>query len=122
MRKAPSKTKSATPIPGSVDTSFASVIKAFSKDKQVGLGGRFGSISLNLNGKVFAMFVKGKFVAKLPKERVAELVATAEVEHFQLGPGRIMKEWVALEGNQKLWIGLAKEARDFVGKSARKKK
>lgn len=29
---------------------------------------------LNVNGKIFAMLVKGKFVAKLPKARVDELV------------------------------------------------
>jgi hypothetical protein len=68
------------------------------------------------------MFVKGRFVAKLPKERVAQLVATAGAEPFKLGPGRIMKEWVALAGSQELWIGLAKEAREFVETSAPKKK
>lgn len=61
------------------------------------------------------MLVKGKFVVKLPKARVAELVATAGAEYFDPGHGRLMKEWVAFADQQERWIALAKEARDFVG-------
>ena len=37
---------------------------------------------------------KGQFVAKLPRERVDELVRLGQGEHFDPGHGRKMKEWV----------------------------
>lgn len=66
---------------------------------------------------MFAMLVKGKLVVKLPKERVADLVAIAGVEYFDPSHGRLMKEWVALAGQEELWTELAKEARAFVDAS-----
>lgn len=116
MQKSPArnKPKFAAPV-ADVDTaSFQSIVKAFAMDKNVTLGGRFGSVSLKIQDKVFTMLVKGKFVVKLPKERVAELVATAGAEYFDPGHGRLMKEWVALAGQQQRWVALAKEAREFV--------
>jgi len=57
---------------------------------------------------------KGKFVAKLPRKRVDELVRQGMGEYFDTGGGRLMKEWIALDGNPSSWIELAKEARRFV--------
>ncbi len=69
-----------------------------------------------LDGKVFAMLVKGKLVVKLPKERVDALVASGDGQHFDPGHGRLMKEWVAIAPvTKEKWLSLAKEARDFVG-------
>ena len=62
------------------------------------------------------MLVKESFVAKLPKVRVDALVASGAAKHFDPGHGKLMKEWVALQGNQNQWVGLAKEAYGFVGK------
>ncbi len=116
MQKSPTKSKAkpASPAPD-LDANFQSIVKAFAADKNITLGGRFGSVSLKSQDKVFAMLVKGKFVVKLPKDRVAELVATAGAEYFDPGHGRLMKEWVAFAGQQERWIALAQEARDFVG-------
>ena len=61
------------------------------------------------------MFVKGAFVAKLPKERVEELVRRRTGVHVDPGHGRLMKEWVAVEGTEELWGDLAREAKRFVG-------
>jgi hypothetical protein len=69
---------------------------------------------LNVGGKIFAMLVKGKFVAKLPKERVDALVNSGVGEHFDPGHGRLMKEWVALSNARASWVALAKEACTFV--------
>lgn len=57
---------------------------------------------------------KGRFVVKLPKARVDELVAAATGVHFDPGHGRLMKEWLEMKGHEQLWLGLAKEAREFV--------
>jgi len=70
---------------------------------------------LSVNGKIFAMFVRGKFVAKLPRHRVDDLVISGRGKHFDPGHGRLMKEWIALAGEEPTWIELAKEAYRFVG-------
>jgi hypothetical protein len=100
---------------GTIDPAFAPVAAAFAKDRDVGLGRMFSSSSvLNVRGKIFAMFVKGKFVAKLPGERVAGLVNDGAGEYFDPGHGRLMKEWVALSGTSGSWVSLAREAHAFV--------
>ena len=103
-----------------VDPAFQPVAAAFAKDPEVGLGRMFSSNSvLNVNGKIFAMFVKGSFVAKLPKERVAALVSTGAGVYFDPGHGRLMKEWVAVSDTSAPWVELAREAHAFV-KGARR--
>lgn len=106
-----------------VDPHFAQVIAAFAKDPQVGRRRMFGSSAvLNVNGKIFAMLVKGKFVAKLPRERVDALVRSGKGEYFDPGHGRLMKEWVAVAAGTTPWVELAKEAHGFVkaGQSQRR--
>jgi hypothetical protein len=98
-----------------IDPSFAPVAAAFAKDREVGLGRMFSSSSvLNVKGKIFAMLVKGKLVVKLPREQVADLVASGEGAYFDPGHGRLMKEWVAVAGARPTWIALAREAHAFV--------
>jgi len=109
-----------TAAPPVIDPAFVPVADAFAKDGDVGLGRMFSSSSvLNFRGKIFAMFVKGKFVAKLPKERVDDLVASGVGQHFDPGHGRLMKEWVALSNARGSWVALAQEARAFA-ESARR--
>jgi hypothetical protein len=110
----PAKTSLAAP---DVDPKFAPVVAAFAKDREVTYGGKgFGSTGLKVNGKLFAMISsKGKFVAKLPKDRVDELVRLGKGEYFDPGHGRLMKEWIAFDGGAKSWPDLAFEARRFVG-------
>jgi hypothetical protein len=62
----------------------------------------------------FVMLNRGRLVAKLPKERVDELVAKGSGERFDAGKGRPMKEWIALEAERRRWVSLAKEAYRFV--------
>lgn len=54
---------------------FMPVVEALHSDSRVAQVSIFGSPGFKGNGKVFALLVKGKLVAKLPKERVAALVA-----------------------------------------------
>ena len=74
---------------------------------------------LSVNGKIFAMLTKGKFVVKLPKERVDQLVSQKDGVNWGPGTGRVMKEWIAIKSGKTSWIKLAKEAYEFVkrGKS-----
>jgi hypothetical protein len=97
-----------------IDPRFARVIEAFERNRRVSQSKMFGSVGLKVNGKVFAIFYKGKFVAKLPKERVDTIVASGEGEHFDPGHGRPSKEWVAVSAENPPWIDLAKEANRFV--------
>ena len=102
-----------------VDPRFQPVIKAFGKDPQVhcGEGKGFGSGALKINGKIFAMMSsKGKFVVKLPKPRVDDLVNGSKGERFDPGHGRRMREWLEVSGSEADWIALAREARDFVAR------
>ena len=75
----------------------------------------FGSGALKVNGKIFAMMTPAAaFVVKIPKVRVDELVNRGVGGRFEPGPGRIMKEWLALDGHAERWTELAKEAYRFV--------
>jgi len=92
---------------------FKEILAAFATGKQEP-GRRFGSNGLKVNGKLFAMSVRGTLVVKLPKERVDTLVATGLGERFDPGHGRVMKEWIAIPGAKPSWVELTKEAHDFV--------
>jgi len=100
---------------------FKQVVKAFARDRRVtvGDGKGFGSGGLKVDGKLFAlMSSRGRFVAKLPKQRVSELVAQGKGEQFDPGHGRLMREWIALHESEEDWLPLAREARRFVGGSS----
>jgi len=99
------------------DPQFAQVVAALARNRDVTRESRkgFGSGALKVNGKIFAMMAaKGEFVVKIPKTRVDELVGLRVGKRFEPGPGRVMKEWLALKGRQELWIELANEAYRFV--------
>jgi hypothetical protein len=109
----------------SSDARFAAVVATFAGDPRVEAPlpedataaedkGKFGSRGLKVDGKVFAMPSKGRLVVKLPRERVAALIASKKAEGYVLG-ARTMREWVAFsDGTVTSWRALAREARDFV--------
>jgi TfoX/Sxy family transcriptional regulator of competence genes len=76
--------------------------------------GRFGSNGLKANGKIFAMLAQSTVVVKMPRERVDALVSAGAGERFDPGHGRLMKEWIALRGDTRRWLALAREAHAFV--------
>jgi uncharacterized protein YndB with AHSA1/START domain len=76
----------------------------------------FGSNGLKVDGRIFAMLVRGALVVKLPRERVDALIQSGHGAPFDAGRGRPMKEWVTLRESESSWLDLAKEARRFVGK------
>ena len=101
----------ASPVPAS----FAPVVNAFARDRSVTRGKMFSSSNvLSVNGKIFAMLVRGKLVVKLPKQRVDELVASRAGTYFDPGHGRLMKQWISISPGRGAWVTLAKDAYDFV--------
>lgn len=110
------RTRRVRPGPPSVDDPvFAPVAAAFAGDRRVGRRTMFSSKSvLSVNGKIFAMLVRGRFVAKLPKDRVDALVRAGAGTCFDPGHGRLMKEWVAVAPGRADWTALARDAYRFV--------
>jgi hypothetical protein len=77
-------------------------------------GSGFGRSALRYRRKIFAMFVRGQLVVKLPRARVDELVAGGHGERFDANKGTPMKEWFSLDPESALpWPSLAREALDF---------
>lgn len=77
----------------------------------------FGSAALKVDGRIFAMFVRGRLVLKLPRGRVDELVAAGEGVRFDANKGTPMKEWLCLDPASRLvWRALSDEALAFVSK------
>jgi len=114
--KPTSRTPTSAPALAEVPPNFGPVVTAFTRDRSVkrGKGWGAGNIVLTVNGKIFAMLVRDRFVARLPRERVAELVRSGAAEYFDAGRGRPMKEWVSLGAARQRWVELAKEAHRFV--------
>jgi hypothetical protein len=100
---------------------FANLVASFKGLPKVSVGTSkrgFGSSSLCVGKKIFAMVSsKGRFVVKLPKHRVGELVAVGAGSRFEPARGRVMNEWLAVDPNwDGDWLSLAREAKTFVGK------
>ena len=80
-------------------------------------GSGFGrSEGLRVRGKIYAIKKDGELILKLPAERVEELIDSGAGNAWGPGPGRIMREWVAIPGTRHAdWAALTSEARTFVG-------
>jgi hypothetical protein len=79
-----------------------------------GGGSGFGRSALRWEKKIFAMFVRGRLVVKLPAPRVDALVAGGDGMRFDANKGTPMKEWFSLAPESELaWLPLAREALDF---------
>jgi hypothetical protein len=77
-------------------------------------GSGFGRSALRYQGKIFAMFVRGHLVLKLPASRVTELAGSGDGVPFDANKGTPMKEWLSLDPGSELdWLVLATEALDF---------
>jgi len=83
-------------------------------------GGGFGRTALRFERKIFAMWVRGQLVLKLPADRVGELIADGAGVRFDANKGTPMKEWLSLGPDSALaWLPLAREALDFARSTGR---
>lgn len=81
-------------------------------------GSGFGRGALRYRRKIFAMFVRGQLVLKLPRPRVDELVDAGHGTRFDANKGTPMKEWLALNPDSALpWLPLAQQALAFARRS-----
>jgi len=99
------------------ETRFDAIVEPFSGDPRVTRGTGFGSSpGLRVDGRIFAMLVRGGLVVKLPRQRVAELVDAGTARWFDAGKGRPMREWAWISVAQASdWPELVAEAYEFVG-------
>jgi hypothetical protein len=103
---------------------YATVVEELRGEPAVSLGSGkkgFGSSALCVGGKIFAMLSsRGRFVVKLPRQRVDALVASGDGQRFDPGHGRLMKEWLEVEPTSaESWLPLAREALQFVSSKRR---
>lgn len=101
------------------ESKYAELVRGFARWPDVthiGEGKGFGSSGqLKVDGRIFAMLVRGSLVLKLPRDRVAMLVAAEKGTYFDAGKGRPMREWFVLApSSSKRWRPLAEEACKFV--------
>jgi len=96
---------------------YAALVKTFLRKPGVTQEGKgFGSTSLKVDGRIFALLSsRNEFVVKLPKARVDALIAAGAGRRFDPGHGRVMKEWLALRPiSAEDWTRLANEALAYV--------
>ena len=113
-------TKKKAESPGT-DPNFAPVVTAFAGKTNVSYGTLMASFGLKVNGRIFAMLVRGDLVVKLPRSRVDELASTGRGFRFEPRSGRPMKEWIVVKPGAVDWVTLAREAHRFVSGQAQAK-
>lgn len=85
-----------------------------------GEGRGFGRSALRCDGRIFAMFVRGQLVLKLPEHRVDELIEDGDGDRFDANKGTPMREWLSLDpGSAQPWLPLAREALAFARAAGR---
>ena len=83
-------------------------------------GSGFGRGAIRFQNKIFAMFVRGRLVLKLPADRVDALVSAGDGVRFDANKGRPMKEWFVLDPqSRREWLPLAREALEFARTAGR---
>jgi hypothetical protein len=105
----------------SPETLFDAVVERYSSDPRVTGGTGFGSSpGRRVDGRIFAMLVRGELVVKLPRQRVDELVESGAATWFDAGKARPLREWAVIAPvHAGIWPDIVGEAYDFVGSIGR---
>lgn len=102
------------------ENAFAGLVRTFAGDRRITLPeakrGKFGSNGLKVDGKIFAMWVRGALVVKLPQREVDDAVAAARGERLSMGRRHVMKEWLVVREDQRRWPAIVCRARQFVAR------
>jgi hypothetical protein len=97
---------------------YAALVRRFVDQQGVSLPaekrGKFGSNALKVDGKIFAMLVKGALAVKLSPVEVEAATAAGRGEPLSMGRGRVMKEWLVVNEPPRRWYAVAERARAFV--------
>jgi hypothetical protein len=84
---------------------MAAIIEALSDGST-----KLGHHGLTVNGKLFARFVEGTLVVRLPEDRIAELVAAGIGTRCDASR---LRHWLKVTSSKASWIDLASQARAF---------
>ena len=103
--------------PSAAQELFDAAVARFLDDPRVTVGSGFGSSpGRRVDGRIFALLVRGDLVVKLPRQRVDALVGSGVARWFDAGKARPMREWASIDmihGDS--WPALVGEAYEFVG-------
>jgi hypothetical protein len=105
-------------MPANAEQVFNTIARSQQDKAGVSSGTGFGkNPGLRIQGKIYAMVVRGELVVKLPRERVEELLSSGLGKRFNAGKtDRVMREWLSVPANaSRRWTRLVNEAREFVG-------
>ena len=84
----------------------------------VTIGPAMRNEGLKVDGKLYAMVVRGRLVVKLPADRAAEMTEAGEAVPFEPRPGRLMREWVMVDppasSDHGRWRRLIEDAGEYV--------
>ena len=107
---------------GQAEAAYAALARRFVGQPGVSLPaearGKFGSNALKIDGKIFAMLVKGTLAVKLSPAEVEAATIAGRGEPLSMGRERVMKEWLVVKEPSQRWYALAKRASKFVAAQA----
>jgi hypothetical protein len=112
-----SKQRKVSALHSGSDAAYRALASRFAADPRVTLPGekrgKFGANGLKVDGKIFAMWVRGALVVKLAPNEIDAAVAAERGERLAMGK-RVMKEWLVVYEDERRWPVIARRARDYV--------
>ena len=105
------------------EAAYTALVRRFADQPRVTLPadkrGKFGGNALKVDGKIFAMLVKGGLAVKLSPDEVQAATTAGRGEPLSMGRGRVMKEWLLVNEPSRRWYAVAESARAFVAGEGR---